>query len=298
MSTPPPAPLAVLGLGAAGRCLARWLVARGQPCPLLWNRTSAVARDLAAELGGSACAAAEEALARSEVALIAVGEAALPGFAAGLKPAPGGPLRAALHLAGARPPSLLDPLRRRGIAVGVFHPLAALTRAPGAPPPAGLAFGVRGDPPARAAARWLAGLLDAAVLELAEDDRAQARYHAGAALAANGLVALFAEAESVLASSLEHPAQARLALRSLLGSSLAALERLGPAQAQTGPIQRGADDLVRLHLESLAGQPRAQALYLELSRSLLSLASSGLAAEAHQRLRALLGLPPEAEAGQ
>lgn len=292
----PPAPLALLGLGAAGRSLARWLVARGQPCPLLWNRTCAVARDLAAELGGSACAAAEEALARSEVALIALSDAALPGFVASLEPPPGGPLRAALHLAGARPPSLLDPLRRRGIAVGVFHPLAALTRAPGAPPPAGLAFGIRGDPPARAAARRLAGLLDAAVLELAEDDRAQLRYHAGAALAANGLVALFAEAEAVLAGTLEQPDQARLGLRSLLGSSLAALERLGPAQAQTGPIQRGADDLVQLHIESLAGQPRAQALYLELSRSLLLLASPNLAAQARRRLAALLGLPPGDEA--
>lgn len=293
-SAGPAGSVALLGLGAAGRCLARWLVARGQPCPLLWNRNASVARDLAAELGGAFVSDPDQALGQSELALIAVADSALASFVAGLTPPVGGPLRAVLHLSGARPPSLLAPLGRRGLALGLFHPLAALPRWPSAEPPAALAIGIRGDAAARALARGLALRLGAAVIELAEDDQAQLRYHAAAALAANGLVGLWAEAEAVLAGALTAPGDAPIAVRSLLASSLAALERLGPLEAQTGPLQRGAADLVGLHLEALRAHPRALALYLELSRALLALAGPRLDPEVRQRLqRRLAG--PEAE---
>jgi predicted short-subunit dehydrogenase-like oxidoreductase (DUF2520 family) len=290
-----PGSVALLGLGAAGRCLARWLVARGQPCPLLWNRDSAVARDLAAELGGAWVADPRQALGQSELALIAVADSALAGFVAGLEPPAAGPLRAVLHLSGARPPSLLAPLCRRGLALGLFHPLAALPRWPSAEPPAALAIGIRGDAEARVLARGLAQRLGAAVVELAEDDAAQLRYHAAAALAANGLVGLWAEAEGVLAAALTAPGDAPIAVRSLLASSLAALERLGPLEAQTGPIQRGAVDLVGQHLAALRTHPTALVLYLDLSRALLALAGPRLDPQLRQRIQLLLRGPDAGE---
>jgi predicted short-subunit dehydrogenase-like oxidoreductase (DUF2520 family) len=309
--------LALVGCGAAGRALARWIVAAGLPCPLLWNRSAVIARDLASELGGEWDADLAAVLGRCDQLLIAVSDGALPEFAARAAPLVGPRLKVACHLAGALPPMVLAPLARAGVAVGLLHPLAALVRTPAMPrgnPGAGregelaqvleslagerpwqesarLAFGVRGDPRARAFARQLVLELGAEALLLAEDDGAQMRYHAAAVLVANGLVGLFSAAQSASAGAFQNPADAQRACLALADSSLRQLVERSPAEALTGPIQRGATGLVEQHLNSLASLPQVASLYRELARTLLGLAAPRLNPQSRTALEQLLQDP-------
>jgi predicted short-subunit dehydrogenase-like oxidoreductase (DUF2520 family) len=278
------------------------MVGSGLACPLLWNRTAAGARLLADELRGEWTDELSAVLQGSDHLLIAVSDGALAEFATRAAALVGPRLQVACHLAGAQPPSVLAPLSKAGLAVGLMHPLAALVRAPestqalpgggrasglaqvleslaGERPwkeSARLAFGVRGDPKARVFARRLVQELGAEVLLLAEDDAAQVRYHAAAVLVANGLVGLFSAAQRASAGAFLYPEDAQRACLALADSSLRLLAEHGPAQALTGPVQRGAAELVAQHLASLAALPAVAALYRELACTLLALTGSQL----------------------
>src|SRR5690606_17478167 len=106
-----------------------------------------------------------------------------------------------LHCAGARGVAELAPLARRGIAVGVFHPLISFASARTPPPLQGATFTSYGDRRATQRAKQLARLLGArcvVVAELATDHAAA--YHAAAALVANGAAALTDQGVQILVS--------------------------------------------------------------------------------------------------
>ena len=87
-------------------------------------------------------------------------------------------------------------------------------------------------------------------VSLADSDRAQ--YHAAATIASNHLVALFGQVARV-AEATGVPLEAFLGLAS---QTLDGLGELAPAEALTGPVQRGDWDTVARHLEALGVSER------------------------------------------
>lgn len=154
-----------------------------------------------------------------------------------------------------------------GAEVGSLHPL--LAAAPGTDSLAGNWAAVDGTDVARDRLTALARDVGLHPFHVPEDQRV--RYHAAASLAANGAVALASLAAGVLGQVGLPPAQALAALLPLLSSALAGLERVGLPQGLTGPVARGDVEVVRRHLQALAGD-EAEAAYRALSLHALTLA--------------------------
>ena len=99
------------------------------------------------------------------------------------------------------------------------------------------------------------------------------RYHAAAALLANGATALAAEAERWLVASGFPAKHAPRALGFLLASVAQNIAEMGPRAALTGPISRGDALAVARHLKSLTASERL--VYASVAPLILKLAREG-----------------------
>lgn len=175
-----------------------------------------------------------------------------------------------LHGAGAlRAEDVLEPLRRRGHPVGTLHPICSLrSERPWPSPLPGAAFGVEGDPPARALAlAWIGAQPWLDLQGLSAEQRRV--YHAACALAANHLAVPYAASLDVLAGQGHPDATVKMALAGLMRSALDNLVALGLPAGITGPVARGDAAAVQAHLRALPAD--AAALYRVLSERLAAL---------------------------
>lgn len=263
-----PGALVVVGAGALAEALLAALAETPNP-RYVWARDPAAAAALAARHGATALAelvfdkqgkpGEQGEQLELAVILIAVSDAAIPQVAARLaaplatRATPRRP--PVLHTSGYHDVQALAALE--GLApLGVVHPNAAIARDAvqgGAGRFEGVHFGISGAPAARACARALVATLGGVALEVGPGQHPL--YHAAAALLSNGWVALFAEAEALLAEAL--PAATPAARRDLalaLARSTATNLAAGPtAAALTGPVARGDEAVVAGHRSALAG---------------------------------------------
>jgi len=266
--------LHLLGSGRAGTAIARLLARRSFPIGSVCSRNLAHAEAAVALLGsGRPTADPAACFAPAAWTLVALPEGAIAPLAAQLASRlPDCRGAVALHVSGALPGEALAPLRARGVAVGSVHPLAAF--ADRARPPdslAGTTFDLDGDPAARAAARTIVAALEGHPLEL--DGDGKALFHAAAATAANGLVALLDVATQLAERGGAKPDAARRALVALARSALDAIEQRGAPDALTGPIERGEAAVVAAHLAALAAAaPELLPAYRDFARATLATA--------------------------
>ena len=175
----------------------------------------------------------------------------------------------ALHCSGATPLSALSP----ALAVAGFHPLKLLAGDAGL---AGVHVGIEADAIHAPALEALAHALGLVPLVLPSPMSADARaaYHAAANLAASGVLAVLAEAESLwMAAGLERSA-ALAALAPLTRGALDTALARGLAGAVSGPIARGDAGVLDRHLAALAAAGLDADLLLALGRRQLALAEA------------------------
>lgn len=251
------------------------------------RRSSALeaARLLGPETRGAAW---EDPFPLEEVLLLAVPDDALAGTASRLAgrarvPHP----RVALHVSGALGPDVLAPLASRGVATAGMHPIRALH---GDEDPAALRdtwFGLDGDPRALLVARGMVRDLGGRALEVPE--AARPLYHAACCFASNAVVAAMAAAAALAEAAGLHGGEASAALAALLAETAAALRDRSPEDAATGPVVRGDEQTVALHLAAIAEGP-IRRFYVAFSRVLLDLGVSrgDLPPSSAERIRRLL----------
>lgn len=176
------------------------------------------------------------------------------------------------HLSGAAGLDVLSPGRAAGVRPLALHPLqtfpdvaGALERLPGcamavtAEDAEGYTFGER-----------IADDVMARPFRL--DDAMRPLYHAAAVFASNYLIVTSGVAEDLFrGAGVPDPLHAMLPLQR---ASLDNVERLGPAEALTGPAVRGDATTIERNLLALQGSaPDVVAAYVELCRGALRLAS-------------------------
>lgn len=169
-----------------------------------------------------------------------------------------------LHTSGARDASALEPLRRRGAAVGSVHPMMTFPKGRPVPSPADVVFSIEGDGGARRRAVELVWRWRGVPLHLAP--KAKTAYHLAATLVGPGTVVELAVAERLLRRAGLRGATLRRALgglRMLLGATIKNLSQ-GAATAWTGPWARGDAETQKLHLRTL-GRPEERQLYRALA---------------------------------
>lgn len=172
----------------------------------------------------------------TDVLAIAVGDSAIAAVARQVRPVPG---TLVIHLAGSVGTSVLEPHERRA----ALHPLMTLpnTDSGVARLRHGATFGVSGDP----GVETIVSSLHGRSYTIADADRA--RYHAGATIASNHLVALAAQVERCVANT-GVPLDAYLAM---MRATIDNIEATSPLDALTGPASRGDEATIERHLAVL-----------------------------------------------
>lgn len=190
-------------------------------------------------------------------------------------------LRCALHTSGARPGSVLSPLREHVQApLGSLHPLCAVSR-PRAGAFRGVTFGVEGEEEAASVGTEVAEALGGRPVRVR--DGAKARYHAAAVFASNFVAACVGEASRQLSGAVEGPTGPEV-LVLLAESALRSAARDGLPGGFTGPLVRGDLETVSAHLGAL--DEEVGELYAHLTLSLAR--QAGLESERLDELRRLL----------
>ncbi len=249
--------IAVLGAGRMGGALHRALARSGFACTLSSRPKNAQATE-----------AIQRTLAEARVIFLCVPDAQIAPIARQYAATfHAGQLLA--HCAGALDLSALASAAARGAAIGSMHPLCAIA----SPETSfvGVHAAIAGDEAARDLLRQLARAIGMTPFDLNDADRA--RYHAAAALAANGLMALAAQSAELFAGCGIAPRQALAALLPLMRSAIVALDQKGLPGALTGPIARGDAEVVARHLDALGrpGDEELRGTYADLSRTLVRL---------------------------
>lgn len=298
--------LVVAGGGAVGAALAGALLREGWPVGPVACRTHERAESRCRALGGGE-PVAFDALCRPDLPvgngpvalLVAVPDRAIATVAQALarRPWPAGSV--ALHVSGAEEIAVLRPLADAGLAPGGLHPLKSFVDlARDMRSWRGTVVAVDGEPVAADVARRIAGQLGCRAFALAPG--ARAGWHAAASHACNHLVALVDQALDLMAAAGLSRDDARAALVPLIEGTLDNLRAHPPASALTGPVARGDVEVVRRHVEAVAGAPADVAdAYRALARRALVLAAAGrgLPPATVAALRAVLGASDEPPAG-
>ena len=267
----------VVGVGRLGSAIAVQLVKAGWPVTV--RTQSPAGRRQAKRLGLIEADAA--AMSRAELCLLTVPDAAVGPVARAVAPQLGR-TTGLVHCAGALTLEVLQP-SAAGRPTGSFHPLVAVTGPE--TPLAGhsVAIATRSRVLAPLLGR-LAEVLGLRPLRVHEQGRAA--YHAGAALAASGLVSLLDAAVVAWRIAGVPEREAMVALAALMRSALAGTEARGTVAALTGPVVRGDAEVVQAHVRALPSD--VLPIYLALQQRVLAHAAARLPHPTVARVSAVL----------
>ena len=273
----PPPSLSFVGAGRAASALAVAARSAGYEIAAVTSRTSTRAEALASLLGARAVPTPLAAVRLAELTIVAVPDGSIPGVAATLA-ATGAALdgRSLVHTAARLGPEALAAARLTGAAVGVLHPLQALTGPRGAALIAGSYFRIEAEGRLRERLETLVAAVGGHVMAVPAE--ARAAYHAAAVLAGNAPLTLLAAAGRILEDAGIDARTAHAALAALLLGAASNAQSAPPDEALTGPIARGDAAAVRAHLEALQGDPAAADLYITLATATARLAGRDAAA--------------------
>ena len=240
------------------QALGRLLAEAGEPVVAVGSRNSARASEAAAFAGSQVRAVSLQELPRlANRVLIAVSDDAIASVAATLAEGGlGGENHCiALHTCGALGPEALRPLAAQGVARGVIHPLQTVaTREQGLAALRGITFGIDGNVQALEWAEQIVQRLSGNALRVTSQHRAA--YHAAAVLASNYVAGTVDAAVRLLEQTGVDREIALRALAPLVEASALNAVTIGPAQALTGPIDRGDIETVCSHLSALEKSPQ------------------------------------------
>ena len=208
-------------------------------------------------------------LVQGETVLLAVPDAAISAVAQRVVGVKG----TVVHCSGSLGVAPLESLRSSGFRIGVLHPLISIPKVLAPEELRGTALVGTGDPAVlKLGARW-AKLLGMRWVRVEELDPTM--YHAGAALLANGAVALAWQAEQLLLMAGVPDNQVRSMLGPLLASVAKNLTGVGARAALSGPVARGDANTVMRHLELLRRTKQTSALRAYEAMLLLQLEMTG-----------------------
>jgi|SRR5579872_2843671 len=270
--------IAIVGAGRVGCALGRRLHEQGWRIGAVITRSMRSAREAGRRIGsGTPQARLSESVLAADVILIATPDRAIGDTAAALaRLGEPGSYRAergakqqrkprgqtwqgkiVLHTSGALTSDVLRPLALRGASTGSLHPLQTFSGRT-IPLLAGSVCVIEGSASALPMARRICR--DLGCIAVVLPPRNKAAYHAGAALAAGHILAVFEAAVRMLIAAGCPRKRAIAALLPLTRQTLANYERLGPRAspraAWTGPLSRGDFGVIERHLQALRGFPK------------------------------------------
>jgi predicted short-subunit dehydrogenase-like oxidoreductase (DUF2520 family) len=262
----------ILGAGSVGASLGMSLALAGRQVTGVYSRSEGKARGAAEAIGTSAYHGdLSQALIEAEVVIAAVPDpsiAEVAGEVARLGLCNAGQVW--LHCSGLLGRDALFVLETCAAGTGAFHPAMAFPPGRITTIPAGVRFAVEGDEAALAMAAHLARDLNGTAVAVPPE--ARPAYHAAMVLASNCLLALLAEARTVLEAAGIPVEQVEPMLLPLARGALERAADTGIDAALTGPVRRGEAATLARHMDALAALPETRALYRESQLATVRLA--------------------------
>lgn len=163
-----------------------------------------------------------------------------------------------LHTSGALTSDELSALRKKGAAVGSFHPLQTFPKGLKHSSLKNIWFALEGDAAAVTAGKSLAAALGAKYFFVPKKDKTL--YHIAAVFASNYQVTLFSVVEQ-LAAAVKIPQRHLWSIfRPLIAETLENVFSSSPVDALTGPIARGDYKTISKHFSTLESTPKLKHL--------------------------------------
>ena len=287
MDKPEGIAIGFVGAGVLGSGLALALSAAGRPVTAIASRTHSSAQraagliDVCAALGS-----AQKVADACDLVFITTPDAVIAEVAQAVTWRPG---QGVAHCCGAASTELLDDAARAGAAVGAMHPFQTFAAIDG---PAQAAERLNGVTFAISGTGWLTDFLpDLATsvggrgIEIPSGMRPL--YHASAVLSCGYLSTLMDAAIGLWTSMGFTEEDGVKAAAPLARATIEAIEKVGPANAVTGPVVRGDAETIAAHLELLSQHAaHLLPLYRQLTESSLPLArAKGIAEPQLEQLR-------------
>jgi len=285
------ADISIIGAGRLGSSLGRALAARGHRIRALACRSLRSAKESRQAVGqGRLLTDMTQAAALGQVVILCLPDGQVRAAAVRLA---GSGLdwhkKTVLHTSGVLSAEALAPLRRKGAAVGSFHPARSFPEK-GMPPSCfrGVSFGLEGDREALDVARDFIRVLGGRPIILSAG--AKPLYHAACIMASNYPVILWRAAAGLLERAGLTGRQAARLIVPLAEGTLRAVKKLDPEGALTGPIIRGDLETIKAHLEALSRYaPEHLGVYREVGLAALEIAANrGLPPGKIRAIKALL----------
>ncbi|HLI52541.1 MAG TPA: DUF2520 domain-containing protein [Thermomicrobiaceae bacterium] len=260
--------LGFIGLGSAGKALARAMARAGIEIAGVASRDRRRAAEIATELPGCQAMTSQEAVDRVDIVFLTVPDDQIEPVCDSLRWRAGA---AAVHCSGALPATVLDSAARAGAMIGSCHPLQVLTGGPNdAELLAGSWFGIKADEPLRSELTKLVEAIGGYPISVSAEGKAL--YHASAMFAAGGVVALVAAAADIWETFGHGREDGLAALLPLVTGAVTQLQARGLPGALSGPMARGDAGTVERHLAAMSETtPELIPLYRELGRLMVGL---------------------------
>ncbi len=261
-----------IGAGTVGTALAVLLNSKGYPVVAVSSRSQNSASNLAQSIGGCYIFSSNQSVAdNAALVFITTPDDAIVPVVSQIQ---WHDRHSVVHCSGADSTEILEPARKSGAQVGVFHPLQtfasvkqAIENTPGS------TFAVEAEQPLLNTLKDMATALDAHWIELKASDKVA--YHAAAVIACNYLVTLVKLATDLWQTFDIPPQQAVQALLPLVRGTIHNIETIGIPQCLTGPIARGDTGTIKKHLAALQRiAPTVASTYRELGLQTIPIAQA------------------------
>lgn len=283
--------LGFIGAGTVGTALSVSLSNKGYPVVAVSSRSQTSARNLARAISGCLPVSSNQAVAdAAELVFITTPDDTIAPVVSQIKWHKG---QSVIHCSGADSTDILQPARKLGAYVGVFHPLQtfanvgqAIENMPGS------TFVLEAEEPLLKTLKDMATALDGRWIELKASDKVI--YHASAVIACNYLVTLVKLAADLWQTFDIPRHQATQALLPLIRGTIHNIDTAGIPQCLTGPIARGDTGTIRKHLHALQKvAPSLLSTYRELGLQTIPIALAKGRINQHQaeELKAILKQP-------
>jgi predicted short-subunit dehydrogenase-like oxidoreductase (DUF2520 family) len=290
--------LGFIGTGTIGSTLALKLSSQGYPVVAVSSRHHTSARKLAQAISGcSAVSNNQEVADTAEFVFITAPDDVIASLASQIEWHRG---QHVVHCSGVDSTDILEPARKAGANVGVFHPLQtfagareALENMPGS------TFTLEAEEPLLGILQDMASALGGHWIKLKPGDKAV--YHAAAVIACNYLVTLVKMATDLWQTFGVPRERATEALLPLIRGTVHNVETIGIPQCLTGPIARGDCGTIKKHLKTLKeAAPDMLAAYKELGLKTIpiALAKGGISEPQAEELKTILEQPSYRIAGR
>ncbi len=280
--------LGFIGAGTVGTALSVRLSSNGYQVVAVSSRSQTSARNLAQAISGCRAFNNNQDVAdTAELVFITTPDDAIAPVVCQIQWHTG---QSVVHCSGADSTDILEPAKKLGAQVGVFHPLqtfASVSQAIENMP--GSTFAVEAEEPLLNTLKAMANTLDGNWVELTAGDKVI--YHAAAVIACNYIITLVKLATDLWQTFSIPPQQATQALLPLLRGTINNIDAVGIPQCLTGPIARGDTGTIKKHLDALQKTaPAILTTYRELGLQTIPIALAKGRINQHQaqELQAIL----------